>query len=70
MGQFYVAILMVRLFPGKFWESIMNVSLKEDNQKIGAPPDAEGPLTKSGAPRVLKKFIQNFFFFSYFSLSV
>ena len=31
LGQFYVAIQMVKLFPGKFWESIINVSLKEDN---------------------------------------
>ena len=56
--------LMVKLFPGKFWESIIKVSLNNDkNQRmlhqasfsIGAPSDAEGPLTKSGAPRVLKK---------------
>ena len=52
---------MVKLFPGKFWESIINVSLKEDNPNkqvfsIGAPSDAKGPPTKSGAPRVLKIF--------------
>ena len=31
LGQFYVAIQMVKLFPGKFWEIIINVSLNEDN---------------------------------------
>ena len=50
LGQFYVANLVVKLFPGKFWKNIIDVSLKEDktnNQvfSIGAPSDAKGPPT-------------------------
>ena len=57
--------LMVKLFPGKFWEIIIKVSLKTTQMKaccikavfsIEAPSDAEGPQTKSGAPWVLKKY--------------
>ena len=40
---------------------------KQASFSIGAPSDAEGSLTKSGAPRVLKIFLN---IFSYFSLSV
>ena len=61
---------MVKLFPGKFWESIIKVSLKNNTNEsmlhqssffsIEAPSDAEGPQTKSGAPWVLK-ILNNFF---------
>ena len=67
----------VELFPGKFWENIIKVSLNEDkNSRIfthsnffsWGPFRCEGSPTKSGAPRVLKIFFINIF--SYFSLSV
>ena len=74
LGQFYVAKTRSngKIVSGQILGKYNKCFAKRRQPKqasfsIGAPSDAEGSHTKSGAPRVLKIFLN---IFSSFSLSV